>query len=87
MGASISISDEFVERNLNKFKNFKLIYTELFILKTKRDICFKLVDLGLRDETVYGFNLPSDFFLKNYTKDKSKLCEYVDITFANEFEA
>ena len=87
LGASISISDEFVKRNWNKFKNVKLIYTELFIIKTKRDICFKLADLGLRDETFYGFNLPSEFFLKNFSKDISKLCEYADIIFANEFEA
>jgi adenosine kinase len=87
LGASNLISDEFVERNWTKFKNVKLIYTELFILKTKRDICFKLADFGLRDETFYGFNLPSEFFLKNYTKDISKLCEYADIIFANEFEA
>ena len=66
LGDSISISDEFVERNWNKFKNVKLIYIELFILKMKRDIFFKLADLGLRDKTFYRFNLPSDFFLKNY---------------------
>jgi len=87
LGASISISDEFVDRNLNKFRNVKLIYTELFILKTKRNICYKLAELGLRDETFYGFNLPSEYFLKNFTNDISKLCEYADIIFANEFEA
>ena len=69
------------------FKNVKLIYTELFILKTKKEICFKLAELGLRDETTYGFNLPSDFFLKNFTNDIEKLCEYADIIFANEAEA
>ena len=87
LGASNLISDEFVERNWTKFKNVKLIYTELFILKTKRDICFKLADFGLRDETFYGFNLPSEFFLKDFKNDISKLCEYADIIFANEFEA
>jgi adenosine kinase len=87
LGASVSISEGFVERNWDKFKNVKLIYTELFILKTKKEICFKLAELGLRDETTYGFNLPSDFFLKNFTNDIEKLCEYADIIFANEAEA
>ena len=59
----------------------------LLILKQKKDICFKIAELGLRDETIYGFNLPADFFLKNYTEDISKLCEYADIIFANESEA
>ena len=83
----IEHSEEFVERCWDKFKDVKLIYTELFILKTKREICFKLAELGLRDETTYGFNLPSDFFLKNFTSDIEKLCEYADIIFANEAEA
>ena len=61
--------------------------SEVFILKTKKEICFKLAELGLRDETTYGFNLPSDFFLKNFTNDIEKLCEYADIIFANEAEA
>ena len=87
LGASISISEEWVNRNWDKFKEVKLIYTELFILKTKREICFKLAELGLRDETYYGFNLPSDFFLKNFTNDIEQLCEYADIIFANESEA
>ena len=87
LGGSNLISDEFVERNWNKFKDVKLIYTELYIVKTKRDICFKIADLGLRDEAIYGFSLPSKFFLKDFKNDISKLCEYADIIFANEFEA
>ena len=37
--------------------------------------------------TIYGFNLPSDFFLNKYKEDISKLCEYADIIFANKAEA
>ena len=87
LGASVSISKDFVERYWNRFKDVKLIYTELFILKTKKEICYKIAELGLRDETIYGFNLPSEFFLRNYTADISKLCEYADIIFANHSEA
>ena len=87
LGASTSISKEFVERNWNKFKNVKLIYTELFILKTRREICFKLAEFGSRDETIYGFNLPAAFFIENFTQDISKLCEYADIIFCNAAEA
>ena len=87
LGASASISKEFVERNWSKFKNVKLIYTELFIVKSKRDICFKLAELGSRNEAIYGFNLPSGYFLENFTQDISKLCEYADIIFANVNEA
>ena len=87
LGASVSISNEFVERYWDRFKDVKLIYTELFILKTKKDICYKIAELGLKDETIYGFNLPSEFFLRNYTTDIAKLCEYADIIFANHSEA
>ena len=87
LGASVSISNEFVERYWDRFKDVKLIYTELFILKTKKEICYKIAELGLKDETIYGFNLPSEFFLRNYTTDIAKLCEYADIIFANHSEA
>jgi adenosine kinase len=87
LGASTTISNEFVERNWNKFKHVKLIYTELFILKTRREICFKLAEFGARDQTIYGFNLPSIYFLENFTRDIIKLCEYADIIFANASEA
>ena len=87
LGASISISDEFVEKNWCKFKDVKLLYTELFIIKAKREMCFKFAEFGLRDQTTYGFNLPAIFFLENYTSDILKFCEYADIIFANKDEA
>ena len=88
LGASVSISDDFVERCLKtRFNNVKLIYTELFMIRCKKDVCYKVAELGLRDETIYGFNLPSDFFLNKYKEDISKLCEYADIIFANKAEA
>ena len=87
IGASFSISEDWVERNWDKFQEVKLIYTELFILKAKKNICFKIAELGLRDETYYGFNLPPDFILKNYINDIKQIYEYADIVFANEFEA
>jgi adenosine kinase len=86
LGASNAITDKFVEENWNKFEKVKLIYTELFIIKMKKDICYKLAQLGLRDETLYGFNLPSEYFLNTFTSDISNLCEYADIIFANKFE-
>ena len=52
LGASVSISDQFVERYWDRFKNVELIYTELFILKTKKEICYKIAELGLRDEVL-----------------------------------
>lgn len=68
LAASTMISDEFVERFWNKFKDVKLIYTELFILKSKREITFKLANLGLKDDCYYGFNLPSFSLLKIFLK-------------------
>jgi adenosine kinase len=64
-----------------------LIYTELFIIKAKKDLCFKLAELGSKDEVIYGFNLPSSYFLDNFKQDIVKLCEYADIIFANANEA
>jgi adenosine kinase len=87
LAASTMISDEFVERFWNKFKDVKLIYTELFILKSKREITFKLANLGLKDDCFYGFNLPSFFFIENFFKDILDLISYADIVFSNDDEA
>ena len=87
LGASSHISKEFFERSWNKFKHVKLIYTELFIIKSQKDLCFKLAELGSKDDVIYGFNLPASFFLENFKQDILKLCEYADIIFANASEA
>ena len=87
LAASTMISDEFVDRFWNKFKDVKLIYTELFILKSKREITFKLANLGLKDDCIYGFNLPSFFFIENFFKDILDLISYADIVFSNDDEA
>ena len=88
LGASVSIQDEFVERCLKtRFSDVKLIYTELFMIKSKRDACYKVAEFGLRNETTYGFNLPSEFFLDTFTKDIERLCQHADIIFANKAEA
>ena len=87
LGASIDLSKEFVERNWNKFKHVKLIYTELFMIKTSKEICYKFAEFGSRNETIYGFNLPSGYFLETYSKELLKICEYGDVIFANAAEA
>ena len=87
LGASTDISKEFVERHWSEFKNVKLIYTELFILRKQKEICFKLAELGLKDDCIYGFNLPASFFLETLAQDIKNICEYADIIFANAAEA
>ena len=87
LGASAYLSKEYVERNWSKFKEVKLIYTDLFEIRALRDLCFKIAEFGSRDETIYGFNFPSSYFLENFTQDISKLCEYADIIFSNASEA
>ena len=65
LAASTLISDEFVKQNWNKIKDVQLIFTELFILKHKRNIVFNLAELGLHDEKIFGFNFPSFYFIEN----------------------
>lgn len=87
LGASSDISMDFCERNWNKFKNVTLIYTELFIIKSQKELCKKLAEFGNKSTVTYGFNLPAPFFLENYTNDIKELCEYADVIFANAEEA
>lgn len=87
LGASTLISAEFVQRIWEQLKNVQLIYTELFILKHRKNIVYLLAENALSDHKLFGFNLPSSFFIENYFHDILNLIEYADILFANAAEA
>lgn len=87
LGASTKISQNFVSANLEKFKNAQLIFTELFILKHQRDTVFQLAELGSKNEKIFGFNLPSYFFIENYLEDIKSLVEFGDVIFVNMEES
>ena len=39
-----------------------MIYTELFIIKHKKDLVYMLAQEGLDDGKLFGFNIPSFYF-------------------------
>ena len=43
--------------------------------------------MGLPDHKIYGFNLPSFYFLETFQNDIQELISYADILFANIDEA
>jgi sugar/nucleoside kinase (ribokinase family) len=87
LGASTTISDEYVQRIWEELSKVKLIYTELFILKHRRNIVYILAERGSNDNVKFGFNLPSFYFIETYLNDIKNLFEYADIVFANAAEA
>ena len=87
LGASTKISNEYFKRVEQYFMNVKLIFTELYILPDQKQLSFALAELGLSNEKVYGFNLPSREFFKKYMQDIIEMISYADIVFANYDEA
>jgi adenosine kinase len=88
LGASTSISNEYVNGIYENFKNVELIFTELFILKHKKSIVYSLAELGSSsDRKIFGFNLPSFYFIENFLEDIMNLFEHADVVFANKAEA
>lgn len=87
LGASTLISDEFIDSNWEFIKDVQLIFTELFILKHRKNSVFKLAELGNQDEKIFGFNLPSFYFIETYLTDIKYLLEYADIIFSNAAES
>lgn len=87
LGASVNISEDFVKRNWEELKNVELIYTELFILKHKKDVVYMLAELALDDSKIFGFNLPSFYFIETFFDDITNLVGHADIFFANSAEA
>jgi sugar/nucleoside kinase (ribokinase family) len=87
LGASTKISIEFVESKIGYLKDIEFIYSNLFILKHRKDIVFMLADLAHKERKIFGFNLPSFYFLETYLEEINYLWEYSDVVFANEDEA
>jgi sugar/nucleoside kinase (ribokinase family) len=87
LGASTQINIEFVESKLEMLKDVELIYTELFILKHRKNIVYLLAELAQKDRKIFGFNLPSFYFIETYLKEINELWEFADVVFANEAEA
>lgn len=87
LGASIKISEEFVNYNWEKIKNVKLIYTEMYILSHREQILYKLAELCLDDDKLFGFNFPSIGFLDAFETKILDMISYGDVLFANKEEA
>jgi sugar/nucleoside kinase (ribokinase family) len=87
LGASTQISHDFVKRVWEDFSGLELIYTELFILKHRKNIVYLLAEHAMSDNITFGFNLPSFYFIETYLEDIKNLFEYADVVFANAAEA
>ncbi len=68
-------------------KNAKLIYTELFIIKHKLSIVQMLAEEGSKDDKLFGFNIPSFYFIETFIKEITELIKYADIVFTNAAES
>jgi adenosine kinase len=88
LGASTQISQNFFKRNLETIKNSEMIFTELFILKHRKAMVYELAEAMLEDpKKIFGFNIPSFYFIETYLKEIEELIGYAEIVFANYNEA
>ena len=87
LGASIHISNNYYKEKIDIVKNVDFIYTELFILKHKKTMVFDLAEKMLGDKKLFGFNLPSFYFIETFYQDILSLFEFGDIIFSNAAEA
>ena len=87
LGASTHISNNYYKEKLDIIKNVDLVYTELFILKHKKSMVFDLAERMLGDKKLFGFNLPSFYFIETFILEISILFEFGDVIFSNAAEA
>jgi len=87
LGASVNISEDYVQRIWEEIKQVELVYTELFILKHKKNVVYMLAELAQDNSKIFGFNLPSFYFIETFFDDISNLIGYADFFFANAAEA
>lgn len=87
LGASVLISEKMLEETNEVLQNADLIFTELFILKHKKEFVHKLAVIGSSSKKVFGFNLPSFYFIETFLEEIKILLNYADIVFTNSAEA
>lgn len=87
LGVSTTITPKFVNRFWDKIKDSQLIFTELFIIKHQYEILKKLAALGSENDKIFGFNLPSFWFLETFINKITFLYSNADIVFCNLAEA
>ena len=59
----------------------------MFIIKHKRNIVFMLAEEGCKDKKIFGFNIPSFYFIETFIDDIRELIKYADIIFSNAAES
>ena len=87
LGVSTEISEKFVNKIWDKIKDCSLIFTELFIIKHQYKILKRLALLGSDKDKIFGFNLPSFYFLENFLPEILDIYNNADIVFCNLSEA
>lgn len=87
LGASVNISEDFVNNHWSIIEDAKLIYTELYIIRDRFNIAKKIAKLGINDDKIYGFNLPATGFIAQFFDDIYTFVQCADILFANIEEA
>ena len=87
LGASILITDDYINNHFDIISKVRLIFTELYIFIYKKSIAFKLAELCISNEKLYSFNLPSTAFIEKYSIEYLEYISYGDIIFANREEA
>lgn len=87
LGASTSITEEFVNKNWDEISKAKLVFTELYILSSRKPIVLKLAEMCLDKNKLFGFNFPATFFLNKFSEDILEMISYGDVIFANKEEA
>ncbi len=87
LGASTSISEDFINKNWERISDVNLIFTELYILSSKKNIVMKLAEHCLTENKLFGFNLPASFFLNKFSEDILQVISYGDVIFSNKEEA
>jgi adenosine kinase len=87
LGASILVSDKMLSETKEVLQNAELIFTELFILKHKKEFVNKLAEIGSSSKKVFGFNLPSFYFIETFLEDIKHVLKFADVVFTNAAEA
>lgn len=87
LGISTEIDEKFIDKYWDKIKDCEMIYTELFIIKHQYEFLKRLAELGSQKNKVFGFNLPSFYFLKKFKNQIMTIYNDSDIVFSNMAEA
>lgn len=86
LAACLKYKTEHIESNIEKLKDYKLLYTTGFFLSSNAEALMKVAEFSTENHITFGFNLSAVFLIEIFKQDYLNIIEHAEIVIGNEDE-